>query len=72
MEILIKRGYLGDGDGVALRGDQLIEFLDNQLADYAVKHVYGKETRLYTEKFDPNDTRTPFQHDRDRIIHSRM
>ncbi|ADL07288.1 dGTP triphosphohydrolase [Thermosediminibacter oceani] len=59
------------GDGVVLRGDELIEFLDNQLANYAVKHKYGKEARLYPEKYDPNDNRNPFQHDRDRIIHSR-
>lgn len=40
---------------------------NKQLAPYAVPHV-GRLGRLYPES--PDDTRFPFQRDRDRIIHS--
>lgn len=59
------------GTKVVLRGEELIGYLDNRLADYAVKHRHGIGARMYHEDLGPNDTRTPFQHDRDRIIHSR-
>lgn len=56
----------------ALRGDKLLAELDSRLADYAIKNMdYTPSSRLVPEDFPKDDTRTPFQHDRDRIIHSR-
>lgn len=74
-----------DKQVLVLRGDELIDYLDSKLADYAVKNASSKAdgSRMHREESisDPNgsgsdgkgsdDTRTPFQHDRDRIIHSR-
>lgn len=58
---------------MTLRGEDLIDYLDKQLAPYAIKHRAALEVkaRLYEEKINPYDSRTPFQHDRDRVIHSR-
>lgn len=57
----------------ALRGDKLIEHLDSRLSSYAVKNAWALngDSRVHKEEPIANDTRTPFQHDRDRIIHSR-
>lgn len=54
-------------------GNELIRYLDSQLAPYAVKHAYAldKGARQHREESIDKDSRTPFQHDRDRIIHSR-
>ncbi|WP_434643757.1 dNTP triphosphohydrolase [Thermoanaerobacterium thermosaccharolyticum] len=54
-------------------GNDLIQKQDEMLAPYAIKNIYSitDDTRIYKEDIVQNDTRTPFQHDRDRIIHSR-
>lgn len=55
-----------------LRGQDLLAYIDERLAEYAVKNKdYTPESRPFEEEFSQDDTRTPFQHDRDRIIHSR-
>lgn len=58
---------------VVLRGEELAKRLDERLAEYAVKNTWALDpsVRRHAEDPNPNDTRTPFQHDRDRIIHSR-
>jgi dGTPase len=58
---------------IALRGENLIKALDENLSDYATKNLVSlcENSRHYPEEWQLNDTRTPFQHDRDRIIHSR-
>jgi dGTPase len=56
----------------ALRGEELLAAMDEKLADYAVKNKdYTPSSRIMEEELIKDDTRTPFQHDRDRIIHSR-
>jgi len=56
--------------------DSLSQFLDDNLGDWATKNV-GSDERLHdacgakTRRVPSSDVRTPFQHDRDRIIHSR-
>lgn len=56
----------------ALRGEELLAAMDEKLADYAVKNKdYTSSSRMIEEELIKDDTRTPFQHDRDRIIHSR-
>ncbi|WP_451919113.1 dGTP triphosphohydrolase [Thermoanaerobacter ethanolicus] len=46
--------------------------IDDTLASYAVKNLNKNIRRRYSENIiNENDNRTCFQHDRDRIIHSR-
>mgnify|MGYP000899207544 CR=1 FL=1 len=56
-----------------LKGKALCDKLDVTLAPYAIKNEYALEgnVRLHEQGFPTDDTRTPFQHDSDRIIHSR-
>ncbi|SDF79825.1 dGTPase [Thermoanaerobacter thermohydrosulfuricus] len=54
------------------KGIELMKKIDDSLAPYAVKNLNKNIRRKYSENIaNENDDRTCFQHDRDRIIHSR-
>lgn len=54
------------------KGIELMKKIDDSLAPYAVKNLNKNIRRRHSENIEKeDDDRTCFQHDRDRIIHSR-